>query len=551
MVGDSILTSSGLNQLGIILAQNGQVQYIDSHAQEILEGMEPLEEGWLRQVMEEGEVISRTEYESVYVVYPQDQPVYLSCRAVDPQKGITLVVVENSIHSLLPFFMEELLDELCIMDRQGVVRWVSQSWLQMHKVSVSDVIGASAAWLEKAGVFKPSVTLEVLRQKRRIEMVQYNRDGERILVSGVPIFDRTGEIMWVISYSSWDVTSFTALKNKYSALKDLVEQYSAEVEALRSQSMEIPDLVADSPQMKKLLELLRRVADKDISLLITGETGVGKSLFAKTVHRMSKRSKGPFIEINCGAIPENLLESELFGYKKGAFTGASREGKVGLIELANHGTLFLDEIGEMSLSLQVKLLRTLQEKVITRLGDTASIKVDFRLIAATNKDLKKMVGEDTFRIDLYYRISGVPVLIPPIRERPEDLERMIHTFLFNLNKKYQTKKILSPQAQQMLMSYGWPGNVRELENVLEQIVVTAGEDYITPVHMPGELILNPDVMTESSLGLREAMERYEGKIIMSAYEKYKSTVGVSKALHISQPTAARKISKYLGLFKPE
>ena len=550
-MGENRVESGGLNQLGIILAQNGEIRYIDSHAREILEGMGALDEEWLRRVMEEGEVISLTEYESVYVVYPQDQPVYLSCRKVDPQRNVLLVVVENSIHSLLPFFMEELLDELCIMDRQGVVRWVSQSWLQMHKVSASDVIGVSAVRLEKTGVFKPSVTLEVLRQKRRIEMVQYNKDGERILVSGVPIFDRTGEIIWVISYSSWDITSFTALKNKYSALKDLVEQYSAEVEALRSQSMEIPDLVADSPQMKKLLELLRRVADKDISLLITGETGVGKSLFAKTVHRMSKRSKGPFIEINCGAIPENLLESELFGYKKGAFTGANREGKVGLIELANHGTLFLDEIGEMSLPLQVKLLRTLQEKEITRLGDTASIKVDFRLIAATNKDLKKMVGEDTFRIDLYYRISGVPILIPPIRERPEDLESMIHTFLFNLNKKYQTKKILSPQAQQMLMSYGWPGNVRELENVLEQIVVTSGEDYITPVHMPGELILNPDVMTESSLGLREAMERYEGKIIMSAYEKYKSTVGVSKALHISQPTAARKISKYMGLFKHE
>ena len=550
-MGENRVESGGLNQLGIILAQNGEIRYIDSHAREILEGMGTLDEEWLRRVMEEGEVISRTEYESVYVVYPQDQPVYLSCRKVDPQRNVLLVVVENSIHSLLPFFMEELLDELCIMDRQGVVRWVSQSWLQMHKVSASDVIGVSAVRLEKTGVFKPSVTLEVLRQKRRIEMVQYNKDGERILVSGVPIFDRTGEIIWVISYSSWDITSFTALRNKYSALKNLAEQYSAEVEALRSQSMEIPDLVADSPQMKKLLGLLRRVADKDISLLITGETGVGKSLFAKTVHRMSKRSKGPFIEINCGAIPENLLESELFGYKKGAFTGANREGKVGLIELANHGTLFLDEIGEMSLPLQVKLLRTLQEKEITRLGDTASIKVDFRLIAATNKDLKKMVGEDTFRIDLYYRISGVPILIPPIRERPEDLESMIHTFLFNLNKKYQTKKILSPQAQQMLMSYGWPGNVRELENVLEQIVVTSGEDYITPVHMPGELILNPDVMTESSLGLREAMERYEGKIIMSAYEKYKSTVGVSKALHISQPTAARKISKYMGLFKHE
>lgn len=550
-MGDSILASVGLNQLGLILAQDGYIQYIDSPAREMLEGIGPLDEEWLRQVMEKGEAISRTEYESVYVVYPHDQPVYLSCRTVDPQKRVMLMVVENTIHSLLPFFMEELLDELCIMDRQGVVRWVSQSWLQMHKVSAADVIGVSAARLEKLGVFKPSVTLEVLRKKRRLEMVQYNREGERILVSGVPIFDRTGEIMWVISYSSWDVTSFTALKNKYIALKDLLEQYSAEVEALRSQSMEIPDLVADSPQMKKLLELLRRVADKDISLLITGETGVGKSLFAKTVHRMSKRSKGPFIEINCGAIPENLLESELFGYKKGAFTGANREGKVGLIELANHGTLFLDEIGEMPLSLQVKLLRTLQEKVITRLGDTASVKVDFRLIAATNKDLKKMVGEDTFRIDLYYRISGVPILIPPIRERPEDLESMIHTFLFNLNKKYQTKKILSPQAQQMLMSYGWPGNVRELENVLEQIVVTAGEDYITPVHMPGELILNPDVMTESSLGLREAMERYEGKIIMSAYEKYKSTVGVSKALNISQPTAARKISKYMNLFNHE
>lgn len=457
----------------------------------------------------------------------------------------------DAVQDLFAFFMEELHDDLCITDRQGIVRTVSSTWLKKHRVAEADVVGVSVARLEKLGIFKPSVTLAVLKEKKRVEMVQCNKNGEKILVSGVPIFDAHGSILWVVSYSAWDIENFQVLKEKYSEIKEQMERYSAEIRQLRTRNIKTPQIVAESPQMRDVLALLGKVAKEDIYLLITGETGVGKSLIAKFVHQMSRREKGPFIEINCGAIPENLLESELFGYEKGAFTGANREGKLGLIELADKGTLFLDEIGEMSHSLQVKLLRTIQERQITRVGGVTPIHVDFRLITATNRDLKQMIAENKFRSDLYFRISVVPLAIPPLRERPADLEAFIRYFIYQLNRKYNTKKVLSDEALCILRSYGWPGNVRELENVVEQMIVTASEDSLTAANIPSDLLLNADLGLDDAAGLTAAMERVESKIILSAYKKYKSTVGVSKALKISQPTAARKISKYLKQCKNE
>lgn len=347
---------------------------------------------------------------------------------------------QQTVQELMDFFIEELHDDLCIMDGEGTVVRVSGTWLKKHDVEAGEVVGINAAVLEKRGVFRPSVTLAVLREKKRVEMIQYNKYGEKILVSGVPIFNEQGEIAWVVSYSAWDISNFNELKEKYSETKQQMERYSAELKELRARSLRTPKPVAESEQMKHLLSVAELVAKEDINLLITGETGVGKSMIAKLVHQMSRRADGPFIELNCGAIPENLLESELFGYEKGAFTGASREGKIGLIELSNHGTLFLDEVGEMSHGLQVKLLHTLQERRITRVGGVKSVGVDFRLITATNRDLKAMIQENKFRADLYFRISVVPLTIPPLRERPADLQALIDMLLYRLNRKYGKKK---------------------------------------------------------------------------------------------------------------
>lgn len=299
---------------------------------------------------------------------------------------------------LLNFFIEYLHDDLCITDGKGNILRVSRSWEEKHYVRENDVLGKNVAELEELGIFRPSVTLKALEEKRRIEILQYNKKGEKILASGVPIFNNEGEIQWVISYSSWDITNFEMLKAKNEELENLMERYSAEIEELRRKNMKIPDIVSESPQMSSVISLIKKVAPLDINLLITGETGVGKNLIARTVHQMSDRCEEAFIEINCGAIPENLIESELFGYEKGAFTGANESGKIGLIELANNGTLFLDEIAELSLNLQVKLLKTLQDKTIVRIGGTKPIHVDFRLITATNRDIKKMVKEKNFAL---------------------------------------------------------------------------------------------------------------------------------------------------------
>lgn len=465
-----------------------------------------------------------------------------------------LITKKNAIietKPLLEFFIEDLHNDVCITDGKGNVIMISKSWEGKHGVQAKDILEKNVIELEEAGIFRPSVTKEVMKEKRRIEMLQYNKKGEKILVSGVPIFSSTGDIEWIISYSSWDISNFEVLQEKNKELIVLMERYSAEIEELRRENMKTPDVISESPQMKQILNNIKKVAPFDINILLTGETGVGKNLIARTIHQMSRCSKEAFIEINCGAIPENLIESELFGYEKGAFTGARDSGKVGLIELADKGTLFLDEIGELPINLQVKLLKTLQDKKISRIGGTKSIHVDFRLITATNRDIKKLIEEKKFRSDLYFRISVVPITIPPLRERREDLKELIEHLLLKLNEKYNIKKILSKEVMSILLAYNWPGNVRELENVIEHIVITSTEDYILPIHLPDNVLLFPETITNHEISLVDAMERYESGLIQRAYNKYKTTVGVSKALGISQPTAARKIKKYIEKTKDE
>lgn len=539
---------NNVGKIGILLVSGDEICYMDSWAGELLQGVEPLTFGHIWSLFLSGMKPSVDKSDILVSAFDvQGQSIFATRRMLPHENDLALITVQSSADNLLLFLMEDVLDELCIMDGRGITQWVSKGWLQKHHVRGDEILGKSAEYLEKEGIFKPSVTLEVLQKKARASIVQYNKNGERILATGVPIFGESGEILWVVSYSTWDINNFNDLKKKYAALRRQSELYSAELENLRGQNMQIPEVISESPQMKKALALIRKVAPTDIYIMITGETGVGKNLIAKTIHHNGSNPTGPFVEINCGAIPENLLESELFGYTEGAFTGASKKGKVGLIEMANNGTLFLDEIGDMPLSLQVKLLRTIQSKEITRIGDVNPIKVDFRLITATNKDLKKMVQQEKFRMDLFYRISVVPIHIPALRERPEDLEQMINQFTFQFNEKYGVYKKLSFAAKQQLMSYSWPGNVRELQNVLEQIIVTTEGDYIEHIETLENISSGQSDNLPECIDLNSALENYEAGIVRRAYQQCGSTVGVSKLLHISQPTAARKISKYVTL----
>ena len=294
---------------------------------------------------------------------------------------------------------------------------------------------------------------------------------------------------------------------------------------------------------------MQNTANTKANILITGETGVGKSAVAKAIHAMSNRANGPFIEVNCAVLHENLIESELFGYEKGAFTGASSSGKIGKIELANHGTLFLDEIGELPPHIQSKLLQLIQEKTIERLSGTKKIELDFRLIVATNRNLEEEVQRGLFRSDLFYRLNVIRIHIPPLRKRMEDILPLAHQFLARFCSEYGKNLNFSPRFLAFLEQYDWPGNVRQLENLIERMVITVQDPIIDttslPVEYTGDAVTPVELLTREGT-LAERMDAYEGQIIRDAYQRCGTTVAVAKELGISQATAARKVAKYVS-----
>ncbi|MFP4037819.1 MAG: sigma-54-dependent transcriptional regulator, partial [Desulfobacteraceae bacterium] len=309
------------------------------------------------------------------------------------------------------------------------------------------------------------------------------------------------------------------------------------------------DILGDSQPMKRVFELVRRVADHKTTVLITGESGTGKELVAKAVHSAGPRASGPMVSINCGGIPESLLESELFGYRRGAFTNAVRD-KPGLFHEADGGTIFLDEIGELPFSLQVKLLRVLQEGEITPLGSTAATRIDVRVIAATARDLRKEVNEGRFREDLFYRIHVMPIHLPPLRERRGDIPLLVGHFLERFNRKLEREvEGLTPEATAALVRYDWPGNVRELENVLERAVLLAGDRWITPTDLPDGIASGrdqrPSALPEESLSIKRATRRLESELIRRALEITGGNRSkASRILEISRPVLLSKIRDY-------
>jgi len=301
-----------------------------------------------------------------------------------------------------------------------------------------------------------------------------------------------------------------------------------------------------SQAMYNVLQLAKRLADVDSTVLITGESGVGKGLIAKYLHKNGHRKNKPFVTVNCGAIPENLMESELFGYERGAFTGSRAEGKMGLFQEAEGGTIFLDEISELPLNLQVKLLQVIQEREFKKVGGVKSIPVDVRIISATNRELRSLVEIGKFREDLYYRLNVVPINVPPLRERREDILPLIHTSLYQLNAKLGESKTIDPQALAILLTYSWPGNAREVENIIERLVITTRDSVVKPENLPSYLLEHSGTRhpIRSERSLAEAVEEVEKELLESALKKHGSTRTVAKVLGVSQPTVVRKMSKY-------
>lgn len=304
------------------------------------------------------------------------------------------------------------------------------------------------------------------------------------------------------------------------------------------------DFITHSEQMEGVKNMIIKASLCTANILLQGETGVGKDFIASYIHHKSSVRNGPFININCSAIPENLLESEFFGYAKGAFTGAKSDGKPGHFELANKGTILLNEIGELPLHLQAKFLQVIQEKTVTRVGGTDSNKIDFRLIAATNRNLLELVKFGKFREDLYYRLNVISINIPPLRERKDDIVSFLNYFLYKSMEKYQVKRSFSSEVIVNLVEYHWPGNIRELENVVERMVVASDQPVIDVELLPKEIVEKRSESHKQNLthtSLKEMLQKHEAVIIHHAYKKLGSSYKVAKYLKISQSQANYKI----------
>ena len=385
----------------------------------------------------------------------------------------------------------------------------------------------------------------VRHHRKSMTVLRRLRKGNEIYVTGSPVFDSQGQVAKLVM-NIRDVTELMRLEDQ---IRRLSAAYL--VQPIVCQPMEAlgEEVVAESRAMRNLLDLVMRVSKVDSTVLLEGESGVGKDVLARVIHSLSSRHRGPFVAVNCGAIPENLLESEFFGYEKGAFTGAGREGKPGLFEQAHGGVLFLDEVGELPLALQVKLLKVIQDQKCQRLGGTRPVETDVRILAATNRRLRDLVAQGSFRQDLFYRLYVVPIHVPPLRERREDILPLALMFLRHFNQKYEVSRTLGHELLRVLEAYSWPGNVRELRNVVERLVVTADSEILEPRHLPESIcpsreISQNSVCLDGVMDLKLAKEKVEREMIAHALATSANTREAARLLGIDHSTVVRKAQRY-------
>jgi PAS domain S-box-containing protein len=453
----------------------------------------------------------------------------------------------KNMKNWLDTIIDSSYDGLWICDHEGKVIRINKASERINGVKAEEVIGKNMNDLIGEGLFDKSVTLEVLKRKTSVTMIQRIKGEKRILVTGNPIFNEKGEIIFVVT-NDRDITELDHLRTQLQETQALAKGYISKLSELEMRGVDLSNIIFRSGEMQRIIEMTLRVAQVDSTVLLLGESGVGKGMVSKLIHKNSDRNKGPFIRVDCAGIPDSLVESELFGYEKGAFTGAKPEGKPGFFELANDGTLFLDEIGEIPLSSQSKLLRFLEDHEIIRVGGTASKEINVRIIAATNKNIEEMISQKKFREDLYYRLNVVPIYIPALKERRDDILPLIHYFLEKFNKDYKKNKSLSPETVETLCKYNFPGNIRELANLIERLVVVSENDQIQITDLPNAVTsfvaktISYPLISED-IPLKDALERYEISIIERTLKKYGSQREAAKALKVDQGTISRKLKK--------
>ena len=455
--------------------------------------------------------------------------------------------LNKDLHAIL----SSIYDEILVVNHKGeLIRYSETVINDFWGSNLKDLLGKNLLDLEKKGLFSPSVTRLVLEKQKKVSVVQETKSGRKILAVGNPVFNENGELHRII-IASRDITEATRLKTELHEIKKISKQYKKELDDFKNKDRFLKKLIYCSPKMEQIINQAKKIADFSSNVLISGESGVGKEVIAQAIHQLGNRSSKPFLKLNCGAIPETLLESELFGYTKGAFTGADKNGKEGYFKRADQGILFLDEIGEMPLHLQVKLLRVLQEQEVIPIGSTIPTKINVQIIAATNKSLEKMVESGTFREDLFYRLNVIPLRVPPLRERMEDVPVLAFHFLQQLNEKYNKNYHLTPDALSLLEFYSWPGNVRELQNMIERLVVSADDpvieaEFVSKFLTPGYDFKKSKPVITRVLPLQEALHSVEEQLILLAMKQYKTTTRAAKALGISQSSVSRKYQKIVS-----
>lgn len=450
---------------------------------------------------------------------------------------------------------DHLYDGLYIADGSGKTLYINKAYTRITGLKPEEVVNKYVDDIVKEGLYKNAVTPEVIKKKKQVNsMGTSSRNGIKMLITGIPIFDEEGNVKKVVVIDR-EITDLLAMKadleaskQKMKAVEAYENKHKQEIEHLRKIQLN-KNLVGESLGARQVSQMIQQVAGLDVTVLVMGETGTGKEVVADEIYMNSARKDGPFIKVNCAAIPANLLEAELFGYEKGAFTGAAPAGKIGMFELADKGTLLLDEIGEMTMELQSKLLRVIQYKEITKIGGRKPIKLDVRIIAATNCELREMVKAGKFREDLYYRLNVFPIHIPALRLRVEDIMLLTQHFLSIYNGKYNKNTRIERLGLEVLKNYSWPGNVRELQNIIERLVIISEANVMISAQQI-ETLLNIDTnyteLFNQELGIKEIVASFEKKMIENALSIYGSTRKVAKILKIDQSTVVKKAKK-LGI----
>ena len=455
--------------------------------------------------------------------------------------GVDKLLHENAlIQERLQLILEAVQDGICVVDRTGEITYVNPSYLRIVHKTPEMVIGQNvfetAPNGNRSGVLRSGVA--------RIGSISHKKDGTTVVANVNPLFV-DGEIAGVVSVIK-DITEIQTLMERLSQVSAKAEYLEQDLLRTKKTAQAFSYYIGKSGKVIDVLALASKAADSGANVLVRGESGTGKEVIAEGIHYASSRRRGPFIRVNCGAIPGALLESELFGHEKGAFTGAVRR-KLGKFELANHGTIFLDEIGDLDKNMQVKLLRVIQQKEFDRVGGEETIHVDVRIIAATNRNLEEMVKAGEFRDDLYYRLNVIPILLPPLRDRVEDIPLLVEHFIEKISSEAQKRvRGITPEAMRMLMHYRWPGNVREFENVIERVITLMDTEEINeavlPSYIKGE-IAGREVQNIADDTILP-WEEYEKQIIANALRQCNSFNAAGKLLRISHKTVAAKARKY-------